>query len=157
MVIVTQNQYVLATKIHAVTLSEDHEWVDLTVNGKRTNVKEYKYVLSIIYTPDLTGQNTNHKDETKECSVTLRGKVNAYKVYKDLVSQIREQMPDTLFLHQAIENLLKQEDLVQIQSEDDECKKQEEKTYDAIAAAIRGIRKTKRKRKKVLRRPKSRR
>lgn len=161
MVIVTQNQYIQASRIHSVVLNEESDWVEVQLDRRTISIKEFKYNINIIYSPDSTQGNgvfgsghSSGRDEFKECVVTLRGKVAAYKVYKDLVNQIREQMPDALFLDKALENLLNQEEIVRIKTDEDLDKEQEEKQYDAIANAIRRVREAKRTGKKVLRRAK---
>jgi hypothetical protein len=153
MVIVTQNQYILASKIHSVVLNEEGEWKDVHVNGKLVSVKEQVYTIHVTYSPDLTATTMggNSRDDTRECTCTLKGKVNAYTVYKDLINQLRDQMPDQLFLDKAIENLLNQDSMAKIKTEEEMDVEQEGKQYDAIADAIRGVRKTKRADQKVLR------
>jgi hypothetical protein len=155
MVIVTQNQYILATKVHSVTLDESRDWVEVKVDKHTVSVRDAMYTINITYAPDTASANSG-RDEYRECSVTVHGKVQAYKLFKELINQIREQMPDVLFLNQALENLLNQDTLDMIGQEEINERKEEGARYDAFASKIRGVGKAKRKRKKVLRRSKKR-
>src|ERR1035437_1623444 len=112
MVIVTKNQYILAKSIQHITLDENVSYDELYVNGKNRMIRTYTYNLHVSYIPEQQTQNT--RDEIKECVVVIRGKVNAYQIYKDLIGQIREQCPDQLFLDKALEDLLSPEDFKQI-------------------------------------------
>lgn len=157
-VIVTKNQYLLASKIHHIVLNEGHDYVDVrTKSGRTIGASESTYTINIIYTPEVTNVN-NNREERHECTVTMRGRVHAYRVYKDLINQIREQMPDQLFLNKALEQLLSEDDFIKIanaEAEDD--RKCEETMYDRRPKKIRKPRKAKRNSKKVLRGPKRRR
>ena len=106
MVIVTQNQYILASKIHHITLDEHKELIEFRLNGKWQADVLPKFTISIYYAPDNGSSNVN---DIRECVVYMTDKHDARKVYKDLISQIREQMPDQLYLDKAFENLLKQD------------------------------------------------
>lgn len=157
-VIVTKNQYLLCQRIHHITLNENYDYVDVrNTAGRMINIRENSYVINIIYTPESTSHQ-NSREERHECNVTMRGKVHAYRVYKDLIQQIREQMPDSLFLNKALEHLLSDEDFLKIEASvlDDDLKC-EEVMSDRRPKKIRRARKAKRNSKKVLRRPKRRR
>lgn len=123
MVIVTKNQYLLASKIHHITMEEriDYNEVNLGKNNVRTAVDKY-HMITIIYSPDSnTGSGSNHtrsSEEVRECAVIVRGAVNAVKVFHDLVRQIREQMPDQLFLDTALERMIADTDFDVIDKED---------------------------------------
>ena len=108
MVIVTKNQYLLASKIHHITMSEHIDYLDVrNSSGRMTSVKNCWYNLSIIYSPETTQQGHNNGlgrgDEIRECAVQIRTAVDAHKVFRDLIQQIREQMPDQLYLDTALE------------------------------------------------------
>lgn len=161
MVIVTQNQYILATKIHHITMDEqfDHKEIYLH-NGRRKTVVEKYFQITVIYTPDTTAQQHNgnaRHDEIRECSVILRGAVNAHLVFKNLIQQIREQMPDQLYLDKALENMLAGIDLNSLKEKDAEDKLLLEIGNDRSAKTVRRARKTKRAGKAVLRKSKKRR
>lgn len=162
LVIVTQNQYILAQRIHHIVLNEGYEYHDVrNHHGRIIGVRENTYSIYMLYTPEQTQHgHQNSREEVRECTVTMRGKVHAYRVYKDLIRQIREQMPDELFLHKALESLLSEEDFAKIaESETEDHRKCEEKmSVKAIARPrkIRAARKAKRTSKKVLRKSKRR-
>jgi hypothetical protein len=142
MVIVTRNHYVLAAKIHHVTLDEDIEHIDIKDRrGRYLTVSRPKYVITIQYSPDI-GQNG--RDEIRECTITLIDKCDAHSVYRDLVQQIRDQMPDELYLDQAIDRLLNQYSL-ENKAESDKKEDQESGVLDDRSTKkIRSSRKKKR-------------
>lgn len=163
MVIVTQNQYILATKIHHITMDEqfDHKEIYLH-NGRRKTVVEKYYQITVIYTPDQAAQQNNNSsfgssNDIRECSVILRGAVNAHLVFKNLIQQIREQMPDQLYLDKALENMLAGMDLNALKDKDEADKFLMEGLDDRGAKTVRRTRKAKRTNKRVLRKSKKRR
>lgn len=112
MVIVTQNQYILASKIHHITMDEQvqHHEVRSSSGRYRTVIDRY-FQITVIYTPELTQAQQNNSlngrdPDQRECSVIVRGNVRAHLVFKNLIQQIREQMPDQLYLDTALERML---------------------------------------------------
>lgn len=159
MVIVTQNQYILAKIIHHITLNENVEYIDLRIKGKLTNVKQETFTINIVYTPDNPNPGSNRHDEWRECAVVLRSKADAYRAYKELIHQIREQSPDQLFLDKVMESILSSdltEEISDKPSKDEELNlySLEEKRHDRRAKKVRSIRKTKAKSKRILRKSK---
>lgn len=156
MVIVTQNQYLLASKIHHITLDEQINYQDIhDERGRSRSIKDVHYVIQIIYAPENVNSNNGQlrsQDEQRECSVTIRSAVNAYKVFKDLIQQIREQMPDQLYLDTALERMISQMDVATLQEKDDRDKEEMatfgikalEKKNDRKPKKVRKPRKTKR-------------
>lgn len=160
LVIVTKNQYIIASKIHHIVLNEGYEYHDVRNSaGRMIGVRENTYQIHIIYTPDSSSNNNGRGEERHDCTVTMRGKVDAYKVYKDLIRQIREQMPDALFLNTALERLLSDADFEAIANseEQDKLECMEIMKDDRRTKKVRKSRKAKRASKKVLRRAKRRR
>lgn len=122
MVIVTQNQYLLASKIHHIVMDENVNYIDgRNAAGKMISIRDVNYVIQIIYSPEnvnsSNGQLSNSNDQ-RECSVTIRSAVNAHKVFRDLIQQIREQMPDQLYLDTALERMIASADLETLQAKD---------------------------------------
>lgn len=155
-VIVTQNQYILASKIHHIVLNENYDHVDVGYGHNRRSIKELTYNINILYVCDQGGSGYNNatRDELKECNVSIRGKVNAHKVFRDLIRQIREQMPDQLFLDKALEGILSQSlDLIE-KDEQIELKAAKEFLDDRSPKKVRRVRKTKGTGKTVLRKTK---
>lgn len=151
MVIVTQNQYILASKIHHITMDEQVNYREVVVNSRQNTVKEEYFQITIVYSPqDVSTQNSNHRssDEMRECSVVIQSKFNAHKVFKDLIEQIREQMPDQLYLDKALERMLGSLDKEKMADDYEGNAKHtllsmEEKRYDTKSKKVRGVRKTK--------------
>ena len=164
MVIVTQNQYILASKIHHVTMDEstNHQEIYLG-NGRRKTITERFYQISVIYTPEdisnnISLSNNRNNNETRECTVNIRGAVNAHLVFKNLIQQIREQMPDQLYLDTAMERMIAGINMEDLQDRDVNSKLPELETKDdRKPKKIRRARKTKRASKAVLRKSKKRR
>lgn len=108
-VIVTKNQYIVASRIHSVTLDEDVDYREIRMpNGKYSTIKDYSYKINVEYVADSSQQTASFsgRDDVRECTVRINKKVDAYKIYSNLISQIREQIPDALFIDQALENML---------------------------------------------------
>ena len=166
MVIVTKNQYLLASKIHHITIDENVNYVDVrTTTGRTISLRDAHYVIQIIYAPEnvnTNGNNVRNNDEFRECSITIRSAVDAYKVFKDLIQQIREQMPDQLYLDTALERMIAGTDMSSLVEKDENDEEDKftasltlvEKKNDARSKKVRRPRKAKRASKKVLRRTK---
>lgn len=156
--IVTRNQYILASRINHVTLDENTAWVDVrNTNGKYVSLKEVSYNINIYYVPEVSA--TNGKDHQQQCQVTVRKRVDAHEVFRSLVEQIREQMPDSLFIQKALEKMLSdvKVDNFKKRDDDDECdqlvpatsprkKSKTRKLNDKSASKVRPARKAKRRR-----------
>lgn len=164
MVIVTQNQYILAQKINHITMDEniDHQEVRSN-NGRYRTITDRYYQITVIYTPESSqASNSNQLSrdpELRECSVILRGAMNAHLAFKDLIRQIREQMPDQLYLDTALERMIADADTESLKDKDlsEKQEYEQEKKYDRRAKTVRGTRKAKRTSKAVLRKSKKRR
>lgn len=167
MIIVTQNQYLLASKIHHITLDECIRFVDFhDEKGRNRSFRDVHYVIQVIYSPENVQPNGSgsirSNDEQRDCSVTIRTAVNAYKVFKDLIQQIREQMPDQLYLDTALERMISSMDLATLASQDEKDKGEEisfpfntmEKKNDRKPKKVRKPRKAKRRNQTVLRKSK---
>ena len=173
MVLVTQNQYILAHKIHHITLDEvvNHDEVRSRV-GKVISKKDISYIIHVVYSPEeVSTQNSGmmkNNYEQRECTVTIRNVVNAHKVFRDLIQQIREQMPDQLYLDTALERMIATNSVVSVddkgqyedlnEDEDDDWGHlptyREKRKYDGGSKKVRKSGKTKRRSKKVLRKSK---
>lgn len=155
-VIATRNQYIIADKIHHVILDEQKEYHDVrNPKGRMVGITERYFNITIIYTPEAI---TGGRNDKSECTIKILAKVDAYKVYRDLIQQIREQSPDQLFLDKVLENLLTPDDLVKLEQEqkssldlDDWVLDIPEAKNDRSAKKARKPRKAKRSSKKVLR------
>lgn len=163
MVIVTQNQYILASKIHHITMDEQINYREVVINSRQNTVKEEYFQITIVYSPqDVNTQTQSHRssDDMRECSVIIQSKFNAHKVFKDLIEQIREQMPDQLYLDKALERMLGSLDKEKMVEDYEGNAKHvllsmEEKRHDRKSKKIRGVRKTKGRGKGLLRPAKS--
>jgi len=160
MVIVTQNQYILASKINHITMDEQHQYIEVRhKNGRTTTVLDKYFQITVIYTPETSqGGNafssSSRSDETRECSVIIRGPHSAHLVFKNLIQQIREQMPDQLYLDTALERMLTgvdAESLKDKEAGEGDYTLDLEMKDDRSTKKIRSSGKTKRASKKVLR------
>ena len=94
-------------------------------NGRHRSIKDVCYVIQIIYAPENVNSNKgkiSSKDEKREWYVNIRTAVNAHKVFKDLIQQIREQMPDQLYLDTALERMISNMDMATLQAKDEQDK-----------------------------------
>lgn len=149
LVIVTRNQYILANAIHHITLDELHDYHEISIRGRSKHLREKVYRITVLYIPETSAQN--NRGDRSECCITLRGRADAYRIYKDLIRQIREQMPDALFLDKAFENLLGEEELKEIANTEIDELSMEALVDEPSKKKVRRARKKKRRSKKVLR------
>lgn len=163
MVIVTKNQYLLASKINHITMNEHTEYIDIrNSSGRVVSEKSSYYNICILYVPETTqvGHNGLGREELRECNVHIKSAVNAYKVFKDLVEQIREQMPDQLYLDKALERMIGGVDIKELEQQDQymlkasEQQSSQRKSRDSNSKKVRRTGKAKRRSKKVLRKSK---
>jgi hypothetical protein len=146
MVIVTRNHYVIAAKIHHITLDENIDYVDVrSKSGRYKSVPRQKYTITMVYVADGGSNNSNNRDDVRECVIELGSKYDAHLIYRDLIKQIREQMPDQLYMDTALDHLLNQYPIDQIaESEKNDIAKKEGLLSDRRAKKIRSPRKKKR-------------
>lgn len=152
MIIVTKNQFIRATQINHIILDELVENIQIGNDGFALK----KYLITVVYTPE-NGSPNQHNSDLRECTVALTSRKEAYLLFKDMTSQIREQTPDALYLNKLLENLLNDEDMKKIEdSEKGENQQTEMKAvlYDPRATKLRRARKKKRAGKKLLRKSK---
>jgi hypothetical protein len=68
------------------------------------------YQITINFKPVAGSQPNNGKHHSNydesHVNITVRGYDRAIELYRDMISQIREQMPDRLFLDKMVENFL---------------------------------------------------
>lgn len=158
-VIVTKNQYILASKVHHVVMDEQVQFQDVIINGKDECVKNIWYQMTIVYSPfDVSTNQNNHSnsEDMRECSVIMRDIKDAHRVFRDVVRQIREQIPDQMYLNKALEQMLgnfKEDDLVEDHEgmAKDKILTKEEAANDRKSKRVRALRKAERGSKVVLR------
>ena len=140
LVIVTKKCYISCEKINHITLQEEVE--EINVRHEPFAIPYWNIVIDFdpLSTPNT---NLNSRREDRLVSIKVGDLETAYVLFHDIVNQIREQMPDQLFLDKMVEKFLTGGAL-------------DEDTIDGKHEKILGARKAKRKRKKVLRRSKSR-
>lgn len=109
-IIVTKNSYIKAREIFHMTMDENIGTIEMMVNGRRQDVPYANYVINIFYAPETGQQHTSHgQNEDRHMSMTLLQKADAYGIFKDIMTQIREQCPDQKWLTEAFEKMIKGE------------------------------------------------
>lgn len=164
MVLVTQNQYILASKINHITMDEQIQTQEFRSSNNRYKTRIDRYFqITVIYTPEASQSQTAYSgkghngEETRECSVILRGALHAHEVFKNLIQQIREQMPDQLYLDTALERMIAGTDVEGLKGEDrkfdnkDDYFLTEAPSVKSSPKKVRATGKAKRTSKKVLR------
>lgn len=149
MVIVTSNHYLIAKSISHIVLDEFIDYTDArTRSGKYTSIPRPRYDICITYIPEYA----QRADDTRECTIRLTSKAQAHIIYRDLISQIREQMPDQLFLDNVVDSILNQYDPEALSlKENKELMSYKEALNDVESEEVRSIRKKKRRNQKLLR------
>lgn len=104
-VIATDKMYVVANKIHSIYLDEDLETRYLS--GKKHDV--LGFLIKVTFEPDNSSINLSQSSRSYDL-MTVEFKVFGHKraiqVYRDIVSQIREQCPDQVYLDRVAELFL---------------------------------------------------
>lgn len=142
MVIVTQNQYILAHKINHITMDEQVQYHEVrSSSGRYRTVIDKYFQITVIYIPEQTQANSSNgrEPDPKECSVIIRGAASAHKVFANLIQQIREQMPDQLYLDTALERMLagvNMEELVSKQEKEEDCWEDDVKAVQLKATSV---------------------
>lgn len=124
-VIVTSQCYLLAESINYIIINEvddsdDREWNPRTAKNRkvrRNNKVVRDYILErkpfnivIDFMPKNQPQNQNsnksNNDESSIVNITVHGLQRTLRVFQDIVMQLREQIPDELFLDKLVEQFL---------------------------------------------------
>lgn len=128
LVIVTDQCYLLCESINFIAVSEVEKKSDnfdfLSGRSKRKskrqkrgvdsgrandNSEEALYEITIDFIP-VNAQNVpsahRRADDTSSVTIQVRGKSNCHDLYTAMVSQIREQMPDQIYLDKLVESFL---------------------------------------------------
>ena len=119
MVIVTKNQYLVASKIFHITMDEQMSYEEVRINNRHATIQNKYFQISIVYAPE-TGAGSGNHTETRECTIIIRDVEIAHRVFQDMISQIREQMPDVLYLDKALERMLSNTDIPALVEKDND-------------------------------------
>lgn len=122
-VIVTSQCYLLAESINYIVINEvddsdDKEWRPTSAKNRKirkTNKVVRDYILErkpfnivIDFVPKGQPQNQNKgsSDESSVITITVHGLKRCVLMFHDIVEQLREQIPDQMFLDKLVEKLL---------------------------------------------------
>lgn len=124
-VIVTSQCYLLAESINYIIINEvddsdDREWNPRNTKNRkvrRNNKVVRDYILerkpfNIVIDfmpknqPQNQNSNKNNNDESSIVNITVHGLTRTLRVFQDIVMQLREQIPDELFLDKLVEQFL---------------------------------------------------
>ena len=124
LVIVTPNCYLICEAIHHITVSdsdkEEKQFITRRkpnrrgirkTSSKRNKAAQSKiYQITIEYVPLSNSQKnismSNSNRETQTVTINVCGQERCYGLFRDMVSQIREQMPDQMYLDKIVEKIL---------------------------------------------------
>ena len=114
LVIVTKHCYLLCDSINSISIEEvngqEEKWVPkkkkkLAIKPIKTeaikNTLEYEITIDFIST--MAPSNGRNGGSDRTLAIRVRGYDRALALYKDMVNQIREQMPDKLFLDKLVD------------------------------------------------------
>lgn len=124
LVIVSSHCYLLCEAINHITLddcdNESYDKVEYLTKSKKSgrsgklskkkemlNLKKWCKI-TLNYVPATKSQNSRG-DDIRSVEILIQGKEIANTLYKEIISQIREQMPDQLFLDKLVDNILQGE------------------------------------------------
>jgi hypothetical protein len=123
LVIVTKQCFLLCDRIISIVLDEAHkedtgdedtQYKRQSWSFRKTAAKEKpsEWFIEIKYIPEITSiqgrQNGGAISQRDFCSLEIRlfDKDEAFKLYSEIVHEIREQMPDQLFLDKLVNSAL---------------------------------------------------
>lgn len=114
LVIVTKHCYLLCESINSISLEEcdgqDEKWAPLPKKKKKMALKPNKaiktdaikntleYEITIDFISSMAPTSGRNGGSDRTLAIRIRGYDRALALYKDMVNQIREQLPDKLFL-----------------------------------------------------------
>lgn len=125
LILVTQQCYLVCDKITYITLEQQHA-TDSDGNYLYTEAREPTFieklfrlkngarrhkmvwVVTIDYTPESFQNGNSNRNSRESCTVSIDvfEKEDAVALFKEMVSQIRDQCPDQLYLDKLISNTL---------------------------------------------------
>ena len=122
LVIVTDQCYLICESINFITVNDrqdqdrDSIWSTSHKNKRKfRSLKEKRrfiddeatYSIVINFIPEVKGAGVlSKKDTAEEVNISVKGRKNCLSLYKEMVSQIREQLPDQLYLDKMVEKIL---------------------------------------------------
>jgi hypothetical protein len=110
MIIVTDQQFILAESILHMSLMEERE---LEGSPKKGGGGIYRtvYTLNILYKPQAAVTTSlGSSRDTLECQSRFYNKKEAKASFLEVVKQYREQNPDALYLDKILESVIQKED-----------------------------------------------
>lgn len=125
-VIVSKQAYLICEQINYIVINEvqddgDESWsisssrkkkLPTSAKQKREYIKLYKPYQIVIDFVSATGNNPNNQRQslgggtTENVRITVNGLENTVALYTEIVEQIREQMPDVLYVDKLVERFL---------------------------------------------------
>lgn len=106
-VIATDRMYIVSKKIHSIFLDEE---IDIRRIKKNIAKDFFYYLIKITFEPEDSAAshhgNSSRSYDIMTVEFKVYGQSRAISVYKDIVSQIREQCPDQVYLDKIAENFL---------------------------------------------------
>ena len=109
-VIVTRQCYLICESINFISVDEvdnDDKFIGKGKSKKKKDENKY-YEITIDFMPAATntGNNHNRGRELGTVTINVQGKQECFALFNEMVKQIRDQMPDVLFLNKLVENFL---------------------------------------------------
>lgn len=113
LVIVTKQCYLVCEKVTFITLeermSENNAKSEWWVKKKKEKPRT-EWVITIDYVPELTQSQVQHarhsSSDNNAVEVRVFNREDAFHLYKEIVTEIREQCPDLLYLDKLIDKVL---------------------------------------------------
>jgi hypothetical protein len=114
-VIVTKGCYLVCQSVTSISLNDRYnDEIDDDYKLQKSPKKKSKVVLNediILFEVNIHfivngNKNGNSSDLERECTVSVRGRAKAEALFNSIVDQIREQLPDKLWLDTYVDRLL---------------------------------------------------
>ena len=114
-VIVTKQCYLICEGINFISVDEVKQDDYKASYGSRPKTKKKKseddvmYEITIDFIPaanNSAANNSNRNRDLGSVTINVLGRTRCLALFEDMVKQIRDQMPDVLWLNKLVENFL---------------------------------------------------
>lgn len=122
-IIVTKQCYLVCEGINHISINEDSQdcakeapprkkkskKLTRAQTAKKLEVAPYRIIIDFIPTQGSNPVQSSHRNSSESSSVqlTVHGRTRTLELFNDMVEQIREQLPDHVWLDKLVERLIK--------------------------------------------------
>jgi hypothetical protein len=113
LVLVTKQCYLICESINFISVDAMDRSDELKISKKGNKARKkiedkrfYEITIDFVAAQTAQGNNHNRGKDIGTVTVNVQGKEECFALFNEMVKQIRDQMPDVLFLNKLVENFL---------------------------------------------------